>query len=217
MDNLILNQLYDDLSISKITNFDNIYWKAWFFLVPMTYFALVIIFRQLDVLPQPTRDGSRSSDMMAFLVVAGGCVTYLAAAGFILFYSLFEVNDYNKLEANHFYGRSEFLENHLIYPMLAYQGWNVVLCLFVKDLRKPEMIGHHIVTGTLGLMGLHPFLHYRGLFFFGVAEVTNVPLTILDMFKYITVLKEKYPMGYSLTQVTFAASFIILRLIAWPI
>jgi TLC domain len=87
------------------------------------------------------------------------------------------------------------------------------------DLWDPLMIGHHGVTGTLAYFGLHPYLHFYGLFFFGIAELTNIPLTIMDVFKYF---KDK-PLGKAMQMLnagsrnTFAVSFIILRLAIWPV
>lgn len=101
--------------------------------------------------------------------------------------------------------------------MMAYQFWNFVLCLVNADLRDPAMIGHHIVTGTLAYFGLAPYLHYFGLYFFGIAEFTNVPLTFVDIFKYFPEMKNRVPMLNELMRYTFAVSFVLLRLVYWPI
>ena len=146
----------------------------------------------------------------------GLCVTYLAAAGIVGWFGLFGVNVASELRANPFYGKSQFIEDHLIYPMISYQGWNLLLCFFNADLRDPAMIGHHLVTGSLAYFGLAPYLHYYGLFFFGVAELTNVPLTIVDVFKYFPDLAKKLSILNELSRVSFAVSFILLRLIVWP-
>ena len=61
-------------------------------------------------------------DILAFEVVAGLCVTYLGIAGLVIYFSLFGVDEYDKLSANKFDARSEFMENHMIYPMISYQG-----------------------------------------------------------------------------------------------
>ena len=81
------------------------------------------------------------------------------------------------------------------------------------------MIGHHLFTAALGYFGLHPYLHGAGLFFFGVAELSNVPLCFYEIFKYLKPAgyQEKYKMLYELAQVSFALSFVVLRLIIWPI
>lgn len=146
----------------------------------------------------------------------GLCVTYLAAAGVVGWFGLFGANVRAELIDAPFYGKSKFVEDHLIYPMVSYQGWNLLLCFFNADLRDPAMIGHHLVTGSLAYFGLAPYLHYYGLFFFGVAELTNVPLTIVDVFKYFPDLAKKLSILNEISRISFAASFIILRLIVWP-
>ena len=206
-------------------DFNDPYVKVWFFGVPISYLVLAGLFRllgwwnfKLKVMKNKKLQDSttRASDDMAFEIVAGFCVTYLAAAGFIGSYSLFGVNDFPKLEANPFYGDSQFVCNHLIYPMIFFQGWNVVLCLFLEVLRSPEMIAHHLVTASLAYLGMHPYLHLRGLYFLGIAEVTNIPLTVYDVLKKFERLGWKEGKLYEITQAAFAISFIVFRLIIWP-
>jgi hypothetical protein len=197
----------------------NWFFQVWFFGIPVAYFTLVFLFRALNLWEFKTRKGGRSSDIMAFELCALVSVTYLGIAGVIGQYDLFGVEESVALSTNMFYAKSSFVENHLIYPMVTFQGWNVLLCFFSPDLRDPAMIGHHLVTATLGYLGFHPYLHGAGLFFFGIAELSNVPLTIYDIFKYFKAanFQTKYPMLYQLSQVSFALSFIVLRLIIWPI
>ena len=190
---------------------------GWGIFVPVTFFGLVVTFRAMDLWPHKTRRGSRASDIMAFEIMAGLCVLYLAVFGCIAFFDLLPDHfDYNEAVENVFYGRSTFVENHLIAPMISYQFWNFLLCLFNADLRDLPMIGHHLVTGSLAYFGLHPYLHGRAMFFFGFAEFTNVPLTFVDIFKYFPELKEKYSLVNEVSRVIFAVSFIIIRLIIWP-
>mmetsp|Transcript_22435 Transcript_22435/g.32719 ORF Transcript_22435/g.32719 Transcript_22435/m.32719 type:complete len:267 (+) Transcript_22435:90-890(+) len=188
----------------------------WMAAVPIMYFGLVILFRAMNLWEAKTRKGSRGSDIMAFLIVAGICVTYLGIVGVIAWFELEPSWDYDTLKKDNIYGRAQFVEDHLIMPMMSYQGWNLLLCLFNNDLRDPAMIGHHLVTGSLAYFGIHPYVHYYGLFFFGFAELTNIPLTLVDMFKYFPDLKEKMPVLNEFCRITFAVSFIIVRLIMWP-
>jgi hypothetical protein len=189
--------------------------RAWAIGVPVAYFFFIGLFRLLNVLPEKTRDGSRGSDMLAFLIVAGSCCAYLGVLGTIGWFG-FVPSDANNLTPDNFYAKSQFVEDHLIAPMLAYQGWNLLLCFVVKDLRDPNMIGHHFATGMLGYFGLHPYLHYYGLFFFGFAEMTNIPLTFVDVFKYLPKWKESLSWLNELSRTIFAISFIIIRLFLWP-
>ena len=55
------------------------------------------------------------------------------------------------------------------------------------------MIIHHTLVAILAYFGLHPYVHADAMFFFGVAELTNIPLTVMDVFKYLPSLKANYP------------------------
>jgi hypothetical protein len=70
---------------------------------------------------------------------------------------------------------------------------------------------------TTGYFALHPYLHGYN-FFFGVAELTNVPLTVYDVFKYQKSIgwQTKYSALFQITQVSFALSFVAIRLVWWP-
>ena len=211
------------------------YFLGWFAGVPIAYIILSLLFRalgwwnfKLKVMKKAKGESkrtlqdssTRASDDMAFELVAGFCVAYLAGAGFVATFGLFGVNDYQKLLKAPFYGDSLFVRHHLVYPMINYQAWNVVLCFILEVLGDPNMIAHHIVTGSLAYLGLHPYLHLRGLFFLGIAEVTNIPLTLFDVCKkFETIGKNKAGAKtflHEASQAVFAISFIIFRLILWP-
>ena len=101
--------------------------------------------------------------------------------------------------------------------MLAYQAWNLVASMLMNEFRGIQMIVHHVLTGSLGYFGLYPYLHFQGLFFFGVTEVTNIPLTAVDFFKQFKNYAKDYPGVYSASRTIFGVSFILVRLIWWPI
>ena len=195
----------------------NVHFQRWIVLVPSMYFGFLILFRILNVWDFKTRGGARASDIMAFQIVAGFCVVWLTAVGFIGQFNLFGVNEYAKLLANPWWGRSEFIENYLLYPMISYQGWNLLLCFFSKDLGDPAMIGHHLVTGTLAYFMLHPYAQYQCFFFSGMVELSNIPLTLMDVFKYFPNLANAYPTLNSLSRTLFGITFIVLRLLIWPV
>lgn len=193
--------------------------KLWFALVPATYIFFVVLFRGLGWWPEKARKGSRLSDIMSYEIIAGLIVTYVGVAGT---YGWLEMtnnpdSEFHPLQFNRFYGKSQFFVDHLMTPMFSYQVWNVVLCFVLSDLFEPFFIGHHSVTAILAFFGTNPYVHYYGLFFFGVAELTNIPLTFVDVFKYFPEMKVKFSMVNEVSRVVFALSFIILRLIIWPI
>ena len=193
--------------------------KLWFVIVPCGYLAFCFLFRILDYWPEKARRGSRLSDIMAYEIIAGLLVTYVGVAGT---YGWWEMtnnpeSEFNSLLSDRFYGKSQFFEDHLMTPMFSYQVWNTVLCFFLNDLYDWFFIGHHTTTGALAFFGKNPYVHYYGLFFFGIAELTNIPLTFVDVFKYFPKLKAKFSVVNEISRVIFAVSFIILRLIVWPV
>lgn len=208
----------EEKEMSKISLIDSTQFQVWFALVPLAYVFFVGFFRTLGWWPGKARAGSRLSDIMAYEIVAGLIVTYVGVAGSYGWYEMTfnENSEFYPLQFNKFYGMSQFFVDHLMIPMLSYQVWNVVLCFVLNDLYEPFFIGHHTVTASLAYFGTNPYVHYYGLFFFGIAELTNVPLTFYDVFKYFPDLKAKYSMVNEVSKVVFALSFIFLRLVIWP-
>ena len=110
--------------------------------------------------------------------------------------------------------------------MINYQGWNLLLCVLSHeklkitsghDLFDLAMIIHHGLSFIFAICLLEPFAHSFCIFYFGIVELTNIPLTVMDVFKYFKHWKEKYPQANQATRIVFAISFIFLRLILWPI
>eukprot|EP00697_Spironema_sp_BW2_P015352 gnl/Spiro4/615_TR350_c0_g1_i1.p1 gnl/Spiro4/615_TR350_c0_g1~~gnl/Spiro4/615_TR350_c0_g1_i1.p1 ORF type:complete len:294 (-),score=69.43 gnl/Spiro4/615_TR350_c0_g1_i1:176-985(-) len=197
-------------------DFSNPWFLTWFTLVPVSYLLLAGAFRAHDLWSFSTRHGSRASDILAFEICALLCVLYLGVSGLIGYFSLFGVNDFARLSQNVFYGESQFVINHLMVPMMAYQAWNVVLCILNRDLRDPAMLLHHTMVAFLAYLGLGPFLHFHTIYFFGVAELSNVFLTFVEIFKYFPQFAKQYPSLNAWSRSLFGVSFLVLRLLVWP-
>jgi hypothetical protein len=200
------------------------YFQTWLVAPTLVQVILSWIFRIQNLWDFKTAKGLRGSDFMAFLIVAGSCVTYMSVGGVIGKFGFFNVDCIGDLERSvksgtdpTFYGRSEFIENHVIYPMLAYQIWNAVFTLVTPEIFTAEMVAHHSVTALLAYFALNPYLQYYALFYFGLFELSNIPLTFVDFFDRFQYFAEKYPRLNEFCRVSFAVAFILLRLIAWPI
>lgn len=138
----------------------------------------------------------------------------MACVGVISWFELGSIWNKNTLEDDKFYHTSSFVNDHLCIPMLVYQMWNVVICVLLNDLRDPIMIGHHIVTAALAYTATI-FAHYYSCFFFGVTEITNIPLTLMDVFDHFPEFKAKYPTIKMVTEGMFAIMFFIVRIFMW--
>jgi hypothetical protein len=78
------------------------------------------------------------------------------------------------------------------------------------------MLGHHLATLTLcALVAVAPYSHWGISFFAGVIEFTNLPLTVIDLFKAFKELQIMYPGIHTLTRATFSISFLVLRIGFW--
>ncbi len=152
---------------------------AWMLCMNILFVVYLVAFRVLGVLSFPTRKGARTSDVVAFLIVAGLSVGYMALSGFIAQFGWFGTNVDNLFSGTieeSYYANNIFVRNHLVVPMVAYQIWNLAAGLLFSDLGGIEMLLHHIATGSLAYFGLHPYIQNKAIFFFGIAEFTNVPL-----------------------------------------
>lgn len=85
-------------------------------------------------------------------------------------------------------------------------------------LLKPELLVHHLVTGAVMVQCLRPLSDGGGLFatsriaiFFGLTELSTVPLTIVDAFKSFKDLRARRQGLDFGAKVTFMLLFLIIR------
>ena len=187
---------------------------TWFVGVPLCYMWLMGTFRSMGLWPEPSRRGTRRSDVLSFQIVAGLCCAYIAASGC---HVLLNHPDYVVMAHDKVFGRSAFLENHVLIPMMVYQTWNLVACLALPDLRDRTMAGHHVLAGLLVYFTLMPYMQYYAVFFCGVTELTSIPQTIYSMFMYFPEHKTPFAWLFAGTKIVFAISFITIRIFAWSV
>jgi hypothetical protein len=108
------------------------------------------------------------------------------------------------------YGHSETFEK-LMVATAVYETYNTVLVCFMPEYRTVAFIGHHVTTCLLALFGSYPFLNYYGIFFFGVASISSVPLCLID----VAAALEAKAMHTALNAV-FAVLFLVFRTAYWP-
>ena len=59
-------------------------------------------------------------------------------------------------------------------------------------------------------------MNYYAFFFVGIAEATNIPLTVVDACRAFPKLKEQIPKTNTMARLIFAISFFIVRVFWWP-
>jgi hypothetical protein len=114
-------------------------------------------------------------------------------------------------------------ELYLVSAMqLGYQIWAIPVGVFyVRE--SPEMIMHHLaVVVSTSLSGFLTIgFRYYTPFFYGVMELSSLPLSIMNSFKDNPEWIKKYPGVYGMTRVVFALSFFLIRVILclwkWPV
>jgi len=96
---------------------------------------------------------------------------------------------------------------------LGYQFWAIPIGLFyVKE--SPLMLVHHVAVIFCSCMSgfLNNGFRYWTPFFYGIIEVSSVPLAIMNGFKENPHLIERYPTQYSNIRKIFALSFLYVRI-----
>ena len=96
---------------------------------------------------------------------------------------------------------------------IAYQLWSIPVGLSFGE--KPIMLVHHFAT--LASASIVTFVEqgyrFHAVYFYGVMELSSLPLCIMNTFKENRELIEKYPLKYSLSRNSFAASFMLVRVL----
>merc|ERR1711884_678905 len=78
------------------------------------------------------------------------------------------------------------------------------------------MLAHHGAVLTLAiLVALAPFSHWGAPFLAGLIEFTNLPLTVMDLFKSFKDLQQRFPGTFLASQAIFAIGFFVLRVVLW--
>ena len=186
----------------------------WFYLVPTIYFVINAILRWGNRWPK-TVEGTRGADIVAYELTSCFVCLFVGLAGSYAWLNMCTSCNFDSIENDRIYGRSEYFEKYLAAPLLSYQFWNFVICLVIDEMRDVLLLVHHVASGLCALFSVHPFLQYYGLFFFGVPEITSVPLTFVSLTKSFPSLKTDYPIMYEMNKWTFGILFLVIRLAMW--
>ena len=164
------------------------------------------------------KHGTPAPALLAFSATAMASNMYLAWSGIVGWFGPVGSDTGATLETR-LYMRSEYVECHILGPMLAHLIADLVLYCRVPELFIPALLLHHGFTALLGMLALWPlpFAHHYDIFFAGLGELSNVPLGVLEVFKLVPALRERFPLAYERAFTAFAIVFAVLRLVYWPI
>ena len=97
---------------------------------------------------------------------------------------------------------------------LGYQLWAIPVGLFWVKESVPMLLHHFTVIMVSSMSGfLDNGLRYWTPFFYGLIELSSVPLAVMNAFKQNKHLIDLYPVHYQRVRVVFALAFLYLRVV----
>jgi len=99
---------------------------------------------------------------------------------------------------------------------LGYQVWSIPVGIFVVN-ENHQMILHHlgvVCAATLGAFSTFGFRYWLP-YFFGVFELSSIPFAIVNTFNDHPNAIKKYPIYNHVARVSFAVSFLYIRIYMW--
>lgn len=99
---------------------------------------------------------------------------------------------------------------------VGYQLWALPIGIFFVGETK-AMIIHHLAVICVGSVStfVHSGFRYYTPYFYGLIEISSVPLSIMNAFKNNKHWIKAYPEMYNTVRVIFAVSFLVVRVVLW--
>ena len=99
---------------------------------------------------------------------------------------------------------------------IAYELWATPVGVFLVN-EHGAMLFHHvcvIVVGSMSAFFTNGFRYFTP-FFYGLIEISSVPLAAMNAFKGNPELAQRYPLANQLIRLVFAVSFLTVRFFMW--
>ncbi len=166
--------------------------------------------------PLKTKSQSKAIDYLTYQITNAIIIIYISTSALVIL-----VGNFGNSEAT-VYSHSSIHEKFLIYPMIVYQFYQAILFFAcpLPEFGSYSMLLHHVVTFLVGVFGIipQPYLQSYSLFFFGIAELSTIPLQVVDIFKNFkhTQWATEFQDVKVFFQFLFALLFLIIRCIIWP-
>lgn len=150
--------------------------------------------------------------LLAFEIVAFFPLFYCAYEGATAWW--FKLDDFTTKEQR-LYATSPHARN-VLQCNFAFQTWDFFASMLHKETAAPEMLAHHLLAALLCYWAITmPYMHYYGVYFMGVAEVSSVPLVVVDICKYYPEVTKRFPWLDLASKLSFGILFLIVRDILW--
>jgi len=180
----------------------------WLSIIPLIYYTLINIFNRYNLYQKISINNNKETTIVSHILSSLLCVTYLSVNGIILYIGNGELIA-NK---DYIFKENENIINHLIVPMMVYQCYNIIIMMINKDLYSINYIIHHIFVIISGLIALDRYLQYFIIIYFGIIEISNIFLSIIDYGKYEKSIIENKKFNM-IINILFAISFFITRIL----
>jgi hypothetical protein len=99
---------------------------------------------------------------------------------------------------------------------VGYQLWALPIGIFFVGETKGMLI-HHVAVVCVGSVStfVHSGFRYYTPYFYGIIEISSVPLSIMNSFKNNKHWIKAYPEMYNAVRLVFALSFLVVRVVLW--
>lgn len=99
---------------------------------------------------------------------------------------------------------------------LGYQVWSLPMGLFVVHENGPMLL-HHVGVVCAALLGAFSTYGFRYWlpFFFGIFELSSIPLAIMNTFNDHPHAQTQHPVLYHVSRISFVLSFLYIRIYLW--
>lgn len=188
--------------------------------IPFLCFILLqyVCFFALNYVFQRTKHFCHNPTGAAQQFVALGCFSFLGGYAFYIWF--LDPNFAPAFEDDILFSFYEPCQM-LIHVMIGFMVFDTGCLIIARS--SPEFFVHHILVmllANIGLMYGGPdgpyFALYFGVFFFGISELSSIPLAFVDMFRSNRQLANAYPEANGRIRIAFAVMFFVIRIFYWP-
>lgn len=194
-------------------------------LLTVVYFAALLCLRDSgSYLPPAEEYCNRETDatcsrpdLFAFQVSSGIAIFYVGWLGFHTWHISGRVHTaVPNTPEGRLFGYLEEGEK-MAAANFTFQVWDFIISLLIPEHCTAVFLTHHFMAATVSYFSLsYQVLHYYGIFFLGLTEVSSCFLVLIDLGRYFPPVPGS-PFGYvvAVCQPAFLITFGLYRIVLW--
>lgn len=100
----------------------------------------------------------------------------------------------------------------------TFQFWDLGISLLIPEHRTPIMLAHHLAASVVSWCSLrYRVLHYYGIFFLGISELSSVFLVFVDLARYFPPIPGTFydQVILRIAAPGFVVCFVVYRVLYW--